>query len=286
MSRIAILTDSGCDIPKEIVDELNIQIIPFKISFSGQSFYEMVDKTTQEFYEMMAKDDGIPRSVPLYSEDFGKVYQRLYNEGYTDVITVLVNSKGSETFSNAEAAKKSFYERNRNANMKIYNIDSRCYTMAYGYPVIEAAKKVRDGAEADEIISYLEDWFKVCAIYAVPATLKYAKKSGRVSGAVAFFGDLLKIKPIIEFADYKSEAIGRISGRKVVPELVECVTQKMAVDTPYIIIHGQNYAFAREVEKELFNRTGRQAEMYARIGCVVSANIGPDMVGVVVRRGR
>lgn len=285
MSKTIILTDSGCDIPKEMIDELGIRVLPFEISFSGQTFHEIVDKSTLEFYDMMSKDDSIPKTFPLYTKDFSNEYQKLYNEGYTDVITVLINSKGSETFSNAVTAKKNFYERNPNAEMKIFNIDSRCYTMSYGYAVIEAAKKLKNGAEPDEIVSYLNNWFSKCAIYVVPHTLKYAKKSGRISSAVAVIGDILKIKPIIEFADHKSEMVDKIIGEKnVVKKLCDCVIRHIAPDTPYVIIHGRDYAFAREIEKELYKLIGVQAEMYARIGCVVSSNIGADMVGVVIRR--
>lgn len=285
MSKTVILTDSGCDIPREIIDELGIVVMPFTVSFGGQNFHEIYEKSTQEFYDMMSRDESIPKTYPLHTKEFTQMYQKLYNEGYTDIITVLINSKGSETFDNSLEAKDNFYSKYPNANVMIYNIDSRCYTMSYGYAVVEAAKMLKDGVEAEEIVKYLNDWFRKCAIYVVPHTLKYARKSGRVSSAVAFVGDILKIKPIIEFADYKSEMVDKVIGDKnVVKKLCDCVVKNMSQSSPYIIIHGRDYAFATEVEKELFKRTGREAKMYARIGCVVSANIGADMIGVVVRR--
>ncbi len=285
MSKAIILTDSGCDVPREIIEELGIAVMPFEVSFGEQTFREMYDKSIQEFYDMMSEYDSIPKTYPLYKEEFIKMYQKLYNEGYTDIINVLINSKGSETFNNSIKAKETFYSRHPNANLKIHSIDSRCYSMAYGYAVIEGAKMLRDGAETDEVVNYLNDWFRKCAIYVVPHTLKYARKSGRVSSAVALVGDILKIKPIIEFADYKSEMVDRIMGGKnIVKKLCDCVINNMAQSSPYVIIHGRDYAFATEIEKELFKCTGREAKMYARIGCVVSANIGADMVGVVIRR--
>lgn len=286
MSKIMILTDSGADIPKEIIDELGITVISFDVSFDGENFKEL-DKPILEFYDMMNKSDGIPKTFPLYSEEFYKVYQKLYNEGYTDVITVLINSKGSETFESSLKAKKLFYERSPKAEMRIFSIDSHCYSMSYGYAVIQAAKMVKDGADANQIVSYLEEWFNYCAIYVVPKTLKYAKKSGRISGAVATIGDLFRIKPVIQFADSTSVTVDKIIGdRNVVDKLVDLVVPRMANDSPYVIIHGNNYNFAQEIEKHIFKRTGKEAAMYARIGCVVSANIGPDMVGVVIKRKR
>ncbi|MBR6670044.1 MAG: DegV family protein, partial [Ruminococcus sp.] len=80
-------------------------------------------------------------------------------------------------------------------------IDSNGYTGMYGYPVTEAAKKVAKGTDAESIIAYLEEWFSCITAYFVPMTLKYAKKSGRISAAAAFAGELLGLKPVIEMVN-------------------------------------------------------------------------------------
>ena len=134
-------------------------------------------------------------------------------------------------------------------------------------------------------MAYLEDWFNVCGIYAVPYNLKYARKSGRISAAAAFAGELLGLKPIILFADGTTTTVDKIRGEKnIVPKLIECVEKNMTPQTPYLILHGRDNTLAKEVEKELYKKTGRKAEMYGQIGAVVSANIGPDIVAVLVRR--
>jgi len=157
--------------------------------------------------------------------------------------------------------------------------------MFYGYPIMESVKKIRKGAEAEEIVAYLEDWFNVCGIYAVPYNLKYAKKSGRVSAAKAFAGELLGLKPVILFADGTTQNVDKIRGEKnIVSKLVEIVEKNMTPQTPYIIVHGRDDSLGKEIEKELYKRTGRKAELFNPIGAVVTANIGPDIVGVIVRR--
>ncbi|MCM1132482.1 MAG: DegV family protein [Ruminococcus flavefaciens] len=285
MSRIMILTDSCCDLTKETIEELGITVLPFEINFCGERFREIFDKSTQEFYEMMAKSDEIPKHSQLSPITFEETYNRLYSEGYTDVISVSINSEGSGTFNNSIIAKNDFYEKNPDAKMRIFNIDSRCYTVFYGYPIMEAVKKIRKGAEAEDIVAYLEDWFNVCAIYAVPYNLKYARKSGRISAAAAFAGELLGLKPIIEFADNKTTTVEKIRGEKnIVSKLVDCVEKRMTPQTPYIIIHGRDNTLAKEVEKEMSRRVGRKAEMFANIGAAVASNIGPDLVAVLIRR--
>ena len=272
---------------KEVIEELGIKVLPFMITVNGESFRETFDKSNKEFYELMAATDEIPKHAQINPNTFEEAYKELYDQGYTDVISVSINSNGSGTYNNSIIGKNDFYEKNPEARekMRIFNLDSKCYTIFYGYPIMESVKKIRKGADADEIIAYLEDWFNVCGIYAVPYNLKYARKSGRISAAAAFAGELLGLKPIILFADGGTETVEKIRGEKnIVPKLVDCVERNMTPQTPYIIIHGRDNTLAKEVEKEMIKRTGRKAEMFSDIGAAVASNIGPDIVAVLVRR--
>ncbi|HRR77136.1 MAG TPA: DegV family protein [Ruminococcus sp.] len=287
MSKIIILTDSCCDLPKETIEELGIKVLPFTLTVNGESFREIYDKSTQEVYDLMAKTEEIPKHSQISPVTFEETYKELFEQGYTDIISVSINSQGSGTYNNSILAKNDFFENNPEAKdkIRIYNIDSKCYTLFYGYPIIESAKKIRKGAGVEEIIAYLEDWFNVCGIYAVPYNLRYAKKSGRISAAKAFAGELLGLKPVILFADGTTDTVDKIRGEKnIVSKLTDIVEKNMTPQTPYIMLHGRDDTIAREIEKELVKRTGRKAEMYGNIGAVVSANIGADIVGIIVRR--
>ncbi len=287
MSKIMVMTDSCCDLDRKTIDELGIKVLPFTITLGGESFREIFDKSTQEVYEMMSRTDEIPKHSQISPVTFEETYKELYEQGYTDIISVSINSQGSGTYNNSIIGKNDFFENNPEAEgkIRIFNIDSRCYTIFYGYPVMEAVRKIRRGAEAEDIVAYLEEWFNVCAIYAVPYSLKYARKSGRISAVAAFAGELLGLKPVIEFADNGTKTIDKIRGEKnIVSKLVDCVEKRMTPQTPYLIIHGQDMTLAKEVEKELSKRTGRKAEMFNPIGAAVASNIGTDVVAVLVRR--
>ena len=282
-----IVTDSCCDLSKETIEELGITVLPFTLTMGGETFREIFDKSTQEVYDLMASSDEIPKHSQISPLTFEETYKKLYDEGYTDVISVSINSQGSGTYNNSIIGKDDFFENNPEANgkMRIFNIDSKSYTVLYGYPIMEAVKKIRKGASVEEIVAYFDDWFRVSAIYAVPYNLKYARKSGRISAAKAFAGELLGLKPIIEFADGETNTVDKIRGEKnIVPKLVECVEKRMTPQTHYIMLHGRDDTLAKEIEKELIKRTGRKAETYQSIGAVVSANIGPDIVAVLIRR--
>lgn len=287
MSKIKIITDSCCDLTKEVIDELGIKVLPFTVTIGGKEYRELFDISTEEMYEKMAKTDEIPKHAQITPLAFADAYQEALDEGYTDVICVSINSKGSGTYRNACFARDEFFENNPDAKDKIniINLDSTCYSIFYGYPIIEAVKKIRKGANVDEVVAYLQEWFENCAIYAVPYNLKYAKKSGRISAASAFAGELLGLKPVILFDNGETTTVEKIRGEKnIVSKLCDLLEKNMTPQTPYIILRGKDTVIPKEFEKEMTKRTGRKAEMTNMIGAVVTSNIGPELIAVLFRK--
>ena len=286
MSKTAILTDSCCDLPNEVVSELGIFVIPIELKINGKK-YKDPEKKPEEFYKMMTMSEDIPRHIPISEDTFVQYYTKLYENGYTDIICVSISSIASNTYNNAVLAKKKFFSINKEAENKIriFNLDSRCYSLFYGYPVMKAAKKARRGATADALVAYIKDWFNVGGGYVVPYSLKFARRSGSIEEAHAFAGELLGMRPIIEFADGNAVTAEKIRGVKnIVPKLIEFVEKKMTPQTPYVLVYGSEIVPIKEIEKELTKHSGRKPEMVAQIGGVTASSIGPDLVGIMIRR--
>lgn len=287
MQKILIMTDSACDLDAATAEELGIKIIPFTITFGDKSFKETFEKSTLEVYEMMENFADIPKTSQITAFEFEENYDECYQKGYTDIIVVSINSKGSSTYNNSIMAKESFFENHPEASdkIRIFNLDSKCYTGIYGYPITEAVKKIKKGADAEELVAYFEEWFSCATVYAVPMSLKYAKKSGRISAAAAFAGEMLGLKPLIEFADGGTSTIEKIRGEKnIIPKMLACLEKKIVPQTPYMMVCGKDDTLAKELEKELTKKYGRKAEAYYRVGAAVAANIGTELVGVICRR--
>lgn len=287
MQKILIMTDSACDLSKEAIEELGIRVIPFSITFGDMSFKETFDKSAKEVYEMMETFTDIPKTAQITSFEFEENYNEVYEQGYTDLIYVSINSKGSATHDNSIMAQKSFYENHPEAKDKfrMYTVDSKCYTGVYGYPITQAVKKIAKGASAEEIVAYFKEWFDSVSAYVVPMTLKYAKKSGRISAAAAFAGEMLGLKPLIEFADGGTITIEKIRGEKnIIPKMMAQIEKAMVPQSPYVMLCGKDDTLAKELEKELIKKYGRKSEAYFNIGAAVAANIGTDLVGVIFRR--
>lgn len=137
MRKIKIVTDSACDIPRELEEKHQIRILPFSITVGDQSYVERRDFTPEEFYGILESSPKIPSTAQYTAMQFTEVYEELFGEGYTNVIYVSINAKGSSTNSNAHLAKKQFFEAHPEADgeFEIDIVDSQTYSMGYGYQI-------------------------------------------------------------------------------------------------------------------------------------------------------
>ncbi len=288
MEKIKLITDSTSDIPLPVAEELGIDVLSIMLSINGGSYAEQRDLSTDEFYELLVQTDELPTTSQITAFTYEEKFKEYLDAGYTDVICVTINSKGSATHQNAIMARNAIYENYPMAQeqMRIHIIDSKCYTAVYGYSVQQAARMAARGICAEEIVRYLEDWFTKAVVYVIPSTLKYAKKSGRISAAAAFAGDLLGLKPVIRFADGENVVIEKVRGeKKIVPALIE-KAEGMIKDAPYLVLRGANSDLPEELAQELTDRIGYPPEEIVKIGAAVSMNIGPEITAVLMLENR
>ena len=99
MRKIKIVTDSACDIPKELEERYGIRILPFAIIVGDQSYTERKDFTNGEFYQILATSPKLPSTAQYTAMQFLEAYEEIWQEGYTDLIYTSINSKGSSTYS-------------------------------------------------------------------------------------------------------------------------------------------------------------------------------------------
>lgn len=287
--RIKLMTDSCSDIPKTLADELNILMLCFPVTVDGVSYREVQDFTKEEFYKKIAASQEYPTTAQLTPFDLHEAFVKLYEEGYSDVIYVTIGSGGSATYGSAITARSQFYAEDMQADrpMRIHLVDGRNYTATYGYAVVEAAKMLRRGAHTDELLDYLKDWMASAAVYFVPLTLKYAKRSGRISAAAAFAGELLGLRPVCRIVDCKSDILTKVRGEQhIVPHLLKMATDNMIPHTPYIILSGNDDTLAKQLSAAMTKQLGYAPAQSWNIGATVTCNAGPQVVGLVIRQER
>ena len=283
---IKIMTDSCSDIPKDIAESLGIKMLCFPITVDGVSYREVQDFSKEEFYEIADRAKEFPTTAQLTPFEIAEAFESLALEGYTDVIFVTIGAGGSGTYQNAMMAKQQFEEAHTadKEPMRIHLVDGRCYTATYGYAVTEAAKKLARGASAEELIDYLEDWCRHAGLYFVPLTLKYVKRSGRVSAAAAFAGELLGLRPFCRIANCKSSVLQKIRGEQtIVQKLTDYAKEHMLPHTPYIVMAGSEAEYAEQLAAAMTKQLGYPPEGIWNIGAAIVCNSGSNVVGMVIR---
>ena len=289
MQKIKIMSDSACDISLEHEKEFNIDILCFPVTIDGVGYMERETLTNFEFYEHLKTCNDQPATSQITSFRFVEHFKKVYEQGYKELIYVSISSTGSNTYNASLMARDTFFEENPDAKdkFKIHIIDSLIYTAGYGYPLIEAAKKAKKGVSSDEILAYLNDWFSCVQIYFAPYTLEQVKRSGRVSCAAAFVGELLGLRPLIRFKDGKSEVMEKIRGNKnIIPKIVDIVTKKMIPQTPYVVIQGSVPQHAEDLSAMMTKKIGYPPEMISYVGSAVANNCGAEVVAIAFKANR
>ncbi len=286
MGKIKIATDSTADIPLQIREELNIAVLPLVVIVDDREYKDGYEITPQEFYDILESSDKIPTSSQVTPVLNLELYEKTWKEGYSDLIQICLNSKGSHTWHNAVQARDLFYDEHPEAvsSLRIHIFDSKNYSMAYGYAAIEAARMAENGSSVDEILEFVQDWIDHARAVFVPMNLKFVKKSGRIPAAVAFVGDALGLKPVITFENGESKIVSKIRGdMKVVSGLLEMVKSSRKPGTPYCLAAGNNAAQFEKLAESCEAVLGQPPELDYSLGCIITANAGPNAIGIIYR---
>lgn len=284
MRKIKIGTDSTADIPKELCEELNISVLPLSIIHEGKEYVEGIDITPEPFYEILENSHKIPTSSQVTAELYRKLYEKTLAEGYTDLIQISINAKGSGTYQAAVLTKELFYEEHPEARdrLTIHTIDSETYSMIYGFAVVQAAKMARDGADPAEIIEKTKRTIKATRAMFVPLTLRFVKRSGRISPAAAFVGDAIGLKPVITFEDGEAKIVSKIRGeRQAIKGILDICKKERREGTPYMIVYGNNQEEYRLLREACIQELGQEPEIEYPVGCIIAMNTGPNMVAII-----
>lgn len=287
MSKIQIMTDSASDISYADEQKYFISVIPFPITLGDKTYTSRVDFDNDQFFSLMAQYDEIPKTSQITPFQFQEIYLREAQAGVTDLILVLINSKGSSTYDNSVQAIDLFYEEypEYRDSFHIHSIDGMGYNALYGSPVVHAAKLCVDGAKVEEILQYLTDILPRRQIYFGIYDLKYAAKSGRIPTAAAFIGTKLNLKPVMKIADCSITTAAKCRGeRKLVEKVAEMSVADMEPGTPYEIVYGNDATCLEELRCLMVQQLGYEPAATYQIGAAVAANSGPRVVGVSFTR--
>ena len=281
------MTDSVSDISYADEQKYSISVIPFPITLGDKSYTSRVDFDNEQFFTLMAQHDEIPKTAQITPFQFQQIYLREAKAGVTDLILVLINSKGSATYDNSLQAINLFFEEYPQYKevLHIHSFDGMGYNALYGSPVVHAAQMCDDGASVEEILHYLTEILPRRQIYFGIYDLKYAAKSGRIPTAAAFLGSALKLKPVMKIFDHSITTAAKCRGeRKLVEKVVEMSMADMEPGTPYELVYGNDISCLEELRHLMVQKLGYEPAAIYQIGAAVAANSGPRVVGAAFTR--
>lgn len=193
MRKIAVLTDSSCDLSLETIKEKNIKMLPIRIIYKTEEFEDKITLTSKEMYKRL-KDEVPTTSLPNL-EQTEKVLEKLKEEGFTDVMVVCVSSKLSGTLNSIRLICE------EKEGLKFHYLDTKTLGYPQGAIVLEIVELLNKGEMPEEIIEKFEGIRERVHGFVTFDTLEFLKRGGRIGKVAGTIGEILNLKPVISSDD-------------------------------------------------------------------------------------
>ncbi|MFM8319425.1 MAG: DegV family protein [Chloroflexota bacterium] len=281
MAKIALVTDSTCNLPGHLLQQYNIHIAPQVLIWDDQTYADGVDIQPEQFYERLKNSKSMPSTSQATPATFQRIFSKLLAEEY-QVLAVLISHKLSGTIQSAMQVLDGM------PGAPVEIVDSNTVSMALGWQVLAAARAIEAGAglaEARAVAEQARD--KVGVVLAVD-TLEFLHRGGRIGGASRYLATALNIKPILEVVNGRVEAVERVRTRtKSLARLVEIVAEKTCDARPVRLasLNANSAEEAREVLELARGRLNAVETFETEVSPVIGAHAGPGTVALAYMAG-
>ncbi|NLJ71858.1 MAG: DegV family protein [Syntrophomonadaceae bacterium] len=273
--KIAILTDSACDLPQSYINEYNIKVLPLKVIYPYGIFSDRVDIQPEEVYSRMP--DEIPTtSMPTPSE-IKEAIDGLQDDGFTHILALHLSSELSGTFNAVKLVAKEI------DNMIIKVFDTKTLSAGTGWMVLDTARNIAKGLTFDKIVEKLATLQPKVQVYYVIETLEYLRKGGRIGQVRGMLGQFLHLKPIISVNEEgKYFTFAKAKGRnKSIEKLVQIVEQTVNTKTINLaVMHGGAKQEFDKLVTRLKTLPNIKELIISDISPTLGVHTGPGLLGV------
>lgn len=203
MSKVAIITDSNSGISQAEAGKLGIYVVPMPFIIDGQTLFEDINLTREQFYQKLADGADVSTTQPS-PEYIMNLWNNLFDEGYNEIVHMPMSSGLSGSCSTAMAlSKEDAYDG------KVFVVDNQRISVTQRQAALDAKEMADAGMSAKEIHDKLMAMKFESSIYIMLDTLKYLKKGGRITPAAAALGTILKLKPVLQIQGEKLDAFAK-----------------------------------------------------------------------------
>jgi DegV family protein with EDD domain len=282
MAKIAFVTDSTTNIPKDLSKGFEVHVVPSVVIWGGETLRDGFDIQPTEFYKRLATAKEMPTTSQPTPAAFVEKFEELKSKGYSDVLGVYVSSKFSGTIASAETAKQQV------SGINIVNVDGRSASMGTGWPLLKAAEAAKAGASIEECVRIAEQTREHCGIMLLVDTLEFLHRGGRIGGGARFLGTALNLKPILEVQEGALEAVERVRTKtKAVDRMVELLVDRVAGRSPVhlAVLHANAEEEAKKLLEEGAKHVKPVETTLAEVSPAVGTHTGPGTLGFVFMAG-
>lgn len=277
MTKIALATDSSCDLPVDLLKRWNIRVAPLRIIYREGGYRDGLDLTPADVYDRL--EEEIPTTSMPSPEDIQHIFETLREEGYTHCIVLSISSGLSGSYNNFRLIAEEF------EGMKIDVIDSKGLSWVLGFLVLEAARLIRQKVDYTDILHRLEETKEKIKGYFIVDTLEYLREGGRIGKVAASLGSVLNLKPIISLdKEGKYIPFHLARGKKQsMKRLIQPVLKQLESTKAQVAILQGRAEKEAEWLKERFNGLENIRELYvSAISPALVVHTGPGLLGLVI----
>ena len=201
---VRIVTDSAADIPPTLAAAAGIVVVPLTIRFGDESYVSGVELSAEEFWKKLQSSSEAPATAAPSAGDFQQAYEKLFADGATGIVSIHLSSKLSATYQSAVVAAQEAGDE------RVQVVDSLAVSGSQGLLALHAAERAASGSSPAEIATEIHAMMPNVRLFGAIDTLEYLRRGGRIGGAQALLGTMLKMKPVVSLADGIVEPVARV----------------------------------------------------------------------------
>jgi hypothetical protein len=280
--KIALVTDSTCDLGQDVIDNYQINMLPLYVNFGEDHYLDKITIQPEQFYTLLKENKDYPKSSQVNEKSFINLYSHLATH-YDSIIAIHLSDKLSGTFNSSQRAAR---EISKEFNKPISVIDSRNISGALGLVVLRTAEAIAAGYSHDQVVTMAERWTKRAHIFVSVRTIKYLVKSGRISMVRGFLARILNVNPVVSI-DESGKAIlldKTFSQKANMVRVMKHITKINHGEKiwNYIVLHANNFDAAEWYSTRMEMLTNKRPAFVVNISPVLGAHAGTGAAAVAL----
>jgi DegV family protein with EDD domain len=270
---VRIVTDSAADIPPALAQQHGIVVVPLTIRFGDESFVSGVELSAEAFWQKLRTSSDAPATAAPSAGDFQEAFEKLFADGATGIVSIHLSSKLSATYQSAVVAAQE-------VGGQVEVVDSLAVSGSQALLVLHAAERAAAGATAAEIVSEITAMVPNVRLYGAIDTLEYLRRGGRIGGAQALLGTMLKVKPVVSLDDGIVEPVARVrTHAKALEHIADLVAADKGRLGRLLVLNGDAPDTDRFLSMLASSVTVPPSDVWT-LGPIVGAHAGPGILGV------